>query len=322
MEERELTIKEYLKRFEEKDERALSKIITIVEEDFEKSKEILEYISKKIGKAYRIGITGPQGSGKSTLIAKLAKRLLNRYKEIGIIACDPSSPFSYGALLGDRIRMNELFLEKGIFIRSMATRGSLNGLAYRTKEVADILDAFGKEIIIIETIGVGQVEVEISNLVDTTVVVFVPESGNGIQILKAGLTEIGDIFVINKSDRTGADILFYELKNLIEMAYQDNKWKPPIISTQAINNYGIEELEKEIINHYNYLIENNLLEEKRKKAVIRELVNNFENEILKILWQDEKIKKLFENVLKEILEKKITIEEGVRRLIKGVKYER
>ncbi len=321
MEERELTIKEYLKRFEEKDERALSKIITIVEEEHKESKEILEYISRKVGKAYRIGVTGPQGSGKSTLIAKLTKRLLNRYKEIGIIACDPSSPFSYGALLGDRIRMNELFLEKGVFIRSMATRGSLNGLAYKTKEVADILDAFGKEIIIVETIGVGQVEVEISNLVDTTIVVFVPESGDGIQVLKAGLTEIGDIFVINKSDRIGADILFYELKNLVEMSYQNSKWKPPVILTQAVNNYGIEELEKEIVNHYNYLIENNLLEEKRKKAVIRELANNFENEILKIFWEDEKVKKLFEEVLKEVWEKKLTIEEGVKKLIKEVKYD-
>lgn len=322
MEGKELTIKEYLKRFEEKDERALSKIITIVEEENKESKEILEYINKKIGKAYRIGITGPQGSGKSTLIAKLTKRLLNRYKEIGIIACDPSSPFSYGALLGDRIRMTELFLEKGVFIRSMATRGSLNGLAYKTKEVADILDAFGKEIIIIETIGVGQVEVEISNLVDTTIVVFVPESGDGIQVLKAGLTEIGDIFVINKSDRMGADILFYELKNLIEMSYQNSKWKPPIVLTQAINNYGIDDLEKEIINHYNYLIESNLLEEKRKKTVMRELTNNLENEILKIFWQNEKVKKRFDEVLKEILEKKITINEGIEKLIREVKDDR
>ncbi|MEO0088346.1 MAG: methylmalonyl Co-A mutase-associated GTPase MeaB [candidate division WOR-3 bacterium] len=321
MEGKELTIKEYLKRFEEKDERALSKIITIVEEEQKESKEILDYISKRVGKAYRIGITGPQGSGKSTLIAKLTKRLLNRYKEIGIIACDPSSPFSYGALLGDRIRMTELFLEKGVFIRSMATRGSLNGLAYKTKEVADILDAFGKEIILIETIGVGQVEVEISNLVDTTIVVFVPESGDGIQILKAGLTEIGDIFVINKSDRIGADILFYELKNLIEMSYQNSKWKPPVILTQAVNNYGIEELEKEIINHYNYLIENNILEEKRKKAIIRELITNLETEILKIFWQNEKVKRLFDEVLKEVLEKKLTIEEGVKKLIKEVRYE-
>ena len=316
-----MTIKEYLKRFEEKDERALSKIITIVEEEQKESKEILDYISKRVGKAYRIGITGPQGSGKSTLIAKLTKRLLNRYKEIGIIACDPSSPFSYGALLGDRIRMTELFLEKGVFIRSMATRGSLNGLAYKTKEVADILDAFGKEIILIETIGVGQVEVEISNLVDTTIVVFVPESGDGIQILKAGLTEIGDIFVINKSDRIGADILFYELKNLIEMSYQNSKWKPPVILTQAVNNYGIKELEKEIINHYNYLIENNILEEKRKKAIIRELITNLETEILKIFWQNEKVKRLFDEVLKEVLEKKLTIEEGVKKLIKEVRYE-
>lgn len=316
-----MTIKEYLKRFEEKDERALSKIITIVEEEQKESREILEYISKKTGKAYRIGITGPQGSGKSTLIAKLTKRLLNRYKEIGIIACDPSSPFSCGALLGDRIRMAELFLEKGVFIRSMATRGSLNGLAHKTKEVADILDAFGKEVIIIETIGVGQVEVEISNLVDTTIVVFVPESGDGIQVLKAGLTEIGDIFVINKSDRIGADILFYELKNLVEMSYQDSKWKPPIVLTQAVNNYGIEELEKEIINHYNYLIENNLLEEKRKKAITRELMGNLENEILRIFWQNERVKMMFEEVLKEVLEKKITVEEGVKKLIKEVKYD-
>lgn len=250
-----MTIKEYLKRFEEKDERALSKIITIVEEGYKESEEVMEYINKKIGKAYRIGITGPSGSGKSTLIAKLVRRLLNKIKEIGIIACDPTSPFSFGALLGDRIRMTELFLEKGVFIRSMATRGSLNGLAYKTKEIADILDAFGKEIIIIETIGIGQVEVEISNIVDTTIVVFVPEAGNGIQLLKAGLTEIGNIFVINKSDRVGADILYYELKDLIEISYQNSEWKPPVILVQAINNEGIEQLEKSIFEHYNYLKE-------------------------------------------------------------------
>ncbi len=314
-----MTISEYLKKFEEKDIRALSKIITIVEEGLEGSEEILDYISKKTGKAYRLGFTGPQGSGKSTLIAKLTKNLLQRKKRIGIIACDPSSPFSRGALLGDRIRMSELFLEKEVFIRSMATRGSLNGLAYKTKEVADILDAFGKEVIIIETIGASQVDVEISNLVDTTVVVFVPESGDGIQILKAGLTEIGDIFVINKSDRMGADVLYYELKNLIEMSYQNSKWKPPVLLTQAINNQGIEELEKAIFEHYNYLKENDLLQEKRKNMLKRELANNFEQEILKIYWQDERIRKKFDEIFLEILNKKISFSEGVKKLLKEVK---
>jgi LAO/AO transport system kinase len=196
---------------------ALSRIISIVEDQRPGFRGLLNALHQGIGHAHRIGVTGPPGAGKSTLTAGLIARYRERGETVAVIAVDPTSPFTGGALLGDRIRMNEISMDAGVFIRSMATRGSLGGLALATKEVADVMDAFGFDRIIVETVGVGQSELDIAAAADTTVVVLVPESGDGIQAMKAGLMEAADLFVINKADRSGADRLAREVSMMLHL---------------------------------------------------------------------------------------------------------
>lgn len=221
---------------------SLARLITLAEGDSLDMPKITEMISPHLGGAYRIGITGPPGAGKSTLADKLTLSLRSQGFKVGIIAVDPSSPFSGGAVLGDRIRMQQHYLDNGVFIRSMATRGSHGGLSEAVGITLDLLDAFGKDIIIIETVGVGQTDTSVRNLVDSVVLVLVPEFGNGIQLMKAGFLEIADIIVVNKSDRQGAQILAGELKD--ELSIQDQS--KPVILAQALNNIGIEELYQEL----------------------------------------------------------------------------
>src|SRR5262245_61413450 len=191
--------------------RALAKIITAVENDQTSAPELLDAIYPKVGRAYRLGITGPPGAGKSSLVDGLTKLLRKNGHTVGIVAVDPTSPFTGGALLGDRVRMNDLVTDPGVFIRSMATRGSLGGLSQKAREAGDVLDAFGKDFVIYETVGVGQSELDIVEAADTVVVVLVPESGDAVQAMKAGLMEIADVFVMNKSDREGAGRALSEL---------------------------------------------------------------------------------------------------------------
>jgi LAO/AO transport system kinase len=196
---------------------ALSRAISIVENQRAGFHELLDALYPRIGRAHRIGITGPPGAGKSTLTAALIAHYRRAHERVGVIAVDPTSPFTGGALLGDRIRMNEISMDEGVFIRSMATRGSLGGLALATKEIADVMDAFGFDRIIVETVGVGQSELDIAAAADSTVVVLVPESGDGIQAMKAGLMEAADLFVINKSDRPGADKVAREIQMMLHL---------------------------------------------------------------------------------------------------------
>lgn len=206
-----------LRDFEAGRKAALARVISLVENEARELAEVLAGLYPRLGRAHRIGITGPPGAGKSTLLGALIKHFRGRGETVGVIAVDPTSPYTGGALLGDRIRMNDLALDDGVFIRSMATRGSLGGLALNTKEVADVMDAFGFDRVLIETVGVGQSELGVASAADTTVVVLVPESGDSIQAMKAGLMEASDIFVINKADRPGADRLAREIDVMLHL---------------------------------------------------------------------------------------------------------
>ena len=294
-------IKDLIKQFFAGDRRACGQLMSIVENEGEEAAEILNTIYPKIGRANRIGVTGPPGAGKSTLVEKLALRYRKDNLNVGIVAVDPTSPFSGGALLGDRIRMSELFLDPNVFIRSMATRGGMGGLATKTKEICDLLDAFGKDVVIMETIGVGQVELDIAEAAFTTIVVLVPESGDSIQTLKAGLMEIGDIFEVNKSDREGSDRLALEIETVLEMRSKSNEWNPPVVKTVATENQGIDELYEKVAEHHKFMQKSNILNERRAKNIRSEIVELVETKIKQKVWQMDEMKEYLEKSVIEVM---------------------
>ena len=256
------------------DNRALAKLITMVESRSRDLPRVMERIYPHTGRAYKIGITGPPGAGKSTIVDKLTKLLREREKTVGIVAVDPSSPFSGGALLGDRIRMTQHAVDPGVFIRSLGSRGSHGGLSRATREVAKLYDAFGMDFVIVETVGVGQTELDIMSLADTTVVVFVPESGDTIQTMKAGLTEIADVFLVNKSDREGADNILRELKLMVEMNQdKSDGWRIPILSSVALRDRGMEELLDTVLKHREHRKGLTRTPEEAARALRRELAD-------------------------------------------------
>jgi len=287
------------------DQRSIARLITLTENGSPLAVNGLREIHPYTGKAYVIGITGVMGSGKSTLIYELTREYRRQGLKVGIIAIDPTSPFSGGALLGDRIRMMDLATDNGVFIRSMGTRGMLGGLASAVYDVVEILDASGKDIILVETVGVGQAEVDIIKIADTTLVVLVPGLGDSIQTIKAGIMEIADIYIVNKADRSGVEQAVAELESLIEIACTGKDRKTPVLTTIAKENKGIVELIKEIEKHKIYLKKTKIFDVKRRKRYEAELVEIIRKRLMDFIFDESTFKGKVESLIDQISKKQV-----------------
>lgn len=252
-----------LDRFLDGDRTALSRVITLLENDRSRRSAIMDRLYPRSGKARRIGITGPPGSGKSTLADRLTILLRNSGSTVGIVAVDPTSPFTGGALLGDRLRMQGSWDDPQVFLRSLADRSHAGGLSEAAPHAMTALDAFGKDVIIVETVGVGQSTLDVSDVSDTTVVLLTPESGDSIQAMKAGLMEIADVLVVNKSDRDGADRFAAELKTIVDLGRWEEGWKPPVLSVSARDDTGVDGVYEQLDAHGDYLAAEGRLEKRR-----------------------------------------------------------
>ena len=296
---------------------SISRLISFVERGNNHAPYIMEKIYPHSGNAYYIGVTGPPGAGKSTTVDRLVKQFCRDQFSVGVIAVDPSSPFSGGALLGDRVRMNIKEKEYDYFFRSMSAGRVMGGLARTTKESARILDASGRQIIIIETVGVGQSELDIAGATDTVLVMLTPESGDSVQIMKAGLMEIADIFVVNKADRPVAENIFDSINGMLSRGVRKQEWQPPIFLTSASLNKGMKQLYEGIWQHHQYLREGTRLADRRKYQIKDELRYRIEIEFSRTLWQDVLKESNIDNLVEEVWQNKIDPQTAAQKIVKN-----
>lgn len=300
------------------DKRSLARLMTYVDNHHDDLLEVMSQVHDRAGKAYRLGVTGPPGGGKSTLVDKLIRQFRAQGKTVGVVAIDPSSPFSGGAVLGDRIRMQDHNADENVFIRSLGSRGAHGGLSRATRDIVQLLDVFGSDVVIIETVGVGQTELDIMSVAFTTLVILVPESGDTIQTMKAGLMEIADIFVVNKSDREGADRIFAELKSLSDMYSAD--WEVPVLKTVAIKDQGITEVLATVDKHRKFL------ETRKDKIKFAEDMLRQECEDILFYELDVRLKDLFQShpqyqkIYQKLLKKELNPYQAVGELLQLVKF--
>ncbi len=307
-----MNISELISNLKKKDVRSVARLLTLIEDEDERAESIIKEIWKLTGKSYVIGITGPPGAGKSTIVDLLAKSATSDGHNVGVLAVDPTSPFSGGAVLGDRLRMTSA-QESGIFIRSVASRGHLGGLAATTRFMINAMELLGNDISLVETVGAGQGDVEIVKLADTTVVVEVPGLGDEVQAQKAGILEIGNILVVNKGDRPGADRLAKELQMMLSLD-AEKEWNPPIVTTTATNNEGIKKLWREINNHREYMGK-----EKLKTARLLKIRYELENQVSQKLFTKKIIEvgsEEMKNISSDIMNRNIDPFSAMESIIK------